>query len=230
MICRCDLRIATLNNSPPVFYCRPSEPIPDYPPELLPTSNDKMSMQDNVDLLHAMDKDLATTWQVMKRFCLLVNLGTQTNRLIYPEYIHETMVSVIYRLLNMEFAVGSLDEAVRLGLLAFSHHVFLQWQGIKLAHYPFLDTYRDCILALDLVRGASSELILWMLMTAATSLFNMLDKLWLRERLRTNINTCQIKTWKGLNELLKTFMWIPLLDDEPGRQNYDLLLLEQDKQ
>ncbi|KAJ9609428.1 hypothetical protein H2200_005755 [Cladophialophora chaetospira] len=228
-VLRCDLRIALLNDSQPVFYCQPSGPIPDYPNELLPSSKDKMSMQNDNDLIRNLDKNLATAWRVMSKFCLLVNLSTQTKRLIYPEFIHETLISVVYRLLNTGFAVGSLEEVVRLGLLAYSHHVFLQWQDVKLPLYPLLNAYRDAVLGLDVVDSASSELILWLLMTAAISLFNISDETWLRDCLWKHINKCQTGTWKGLQEILKSFMWIGLLDDEPGRQTYDRLFSEREK-
>ena len=161
----------------------------------------------------------------MRRFCLLVNLGTQTQRLIYPEIIDQTMISVIYRLLHMKFAVGSADEAVQLGLAAFTHHIFLQWEDIKLPQYPFLAHYRNCILNLDLADGASSSLMLWLLMIGAISMFDALGEAWLRDSLRVHAHRCQVRTWKGLQEALKSFMWVGLLDDRPGKQVYDLLYL-----
>jgi hypothetical protein len=124
---RCDLGIALLNGSDPVFYYQPMESVIDYPEKLLPASDDKMWSEDSIELIRNMDNDLAIAWRVMRRFCFMVNLGTQTQRLIRPEIIHETMSAVIYRLLHMRFAAGSIMEAVRHGLLAFSYHVFLQW-------------------------------------------------------------------------------------------------------
>jgi hypothetical protein len=35
-----------------------------------------------------MDTDFATAWRVMRRFCLLVNLGMQTHRFMRLEIIH----------------------------------------------------------------------------------------------------------------------------------------------
>jgi hypothetical protein len=200
-----------------------------YPEKLLPASDDKMLSQDNVELIRNMDNDLATAWRVMRKFCLLVNLGTQIQRLIYPEIIYETMIAVTYRLLHMGFAAGSIDETVRLGLLAFSHHVFLQWQDIKLPYYHFPTTYQNCILGLKLVDRVSSQLMLWLLMTGANSLFNVSDEVWLREHLREYADRCQVKTWKEMREILKSFMWIALLDEQSGKQTCDLLHLDKEK-
>jgi hypothetical protein len=200
-----------------------------YPEKLLPASDDKVCSQDNIEFIRNIDNDLAMAWRVMRRFCLLVNLGTQTQRLIYPEIIRETMTAVIYRLLHMGFAAGSIDETVRLGLLAFSHHVFLQWQDIKLPYYHFPTTYKNCILGLKLADRVSSQLMLWLLMTGANSLFNVSDEAWLRENLREHTDRCQVKTWKEMQEILKSFMWIALLDEQPGKQIYDSLHLDGEK-
>jgi hypothetical protein len=124
-----------------VFFSQPSEPVIEYPEKLLPASDDKMCSQDIMALIRNMDNDLATAWRVMRRFCLLVNLGTQTQRLMRLEIIHETMTAVMYRLLHMGFAADSMNETVRHGLLAFSYHVFLQWQDIKLPYNHFPTAY-----------------------------------------------------------------------------------------
>jgi hypothetical protein len=212
-----------------VFFRQPSEPVIEYPEKLLPASDDKMCSQDNIELIRNMDNDLATAWRVMRRFCLLVNLGTQTQRLMRLEIIHETMTAVMYRLLHMGFAAGSINETVRHGLLAFSHHVFLQWQDVKLPYHHFPTAYRNCILHLKLVDGVSSQLMLWLLVTGANSVFNISDEAWLREYLREHADRCEVKTWKEMQDILKSFMWIALLDEQPGKYIYDLLNLDKGK-
>lgn len=185
-----------------------------------------MRPQDNIELIQNLDNDLAICWQVMRKFCSLVNLATQIERFVYPDFIHQTMTTVIYRLLHMGFAIGSVNETVRLGLLAFSHHVFLQWQDIRPPHCYFPAVYKTCILGLGLVDGLSSQLVLWLLMTGATSLFSISDEAWLRKCLREGADRCQVKTWKEMLKILNSFMWIATLDEQPGKQIYDLLYLE----
>jgi hypothetical protein len=226
---RYDLAVALLNGSNHVFFRQPSEPVIEYPQKLLLASHKKMFSQDNIEFIPNIDDDLATAWRVMRRFCFLVNLGTQTQRPIHLEIIYETMTAVIYRLLDMGFIAGTINEAVRYSLLAFSYHVFLQWQDIRLPYYYFPTAYRSCILQLELVNGVSSQLILWMLMTGANSVFNILDEAWLREYLGEHANRCQVKTWKEMQDILKSFMWIELLDGEPGKCIYDLLSLDEGK-
>jgi len=127
----------------------------------------------------------------------------------------------------MGFAADSVDEVVRLGLLAFSHHVFLQWQDIKLPYHHFPTMYRNCILHVKPVDGVASQLMIWLFMTGAISLFTISDEAWLRKYLREHAKRCQTKTWKDMQDILKSFMWIALLDEQPGKPIYDLLDLDK---
>lgn len=159
----------------------------------------------------------------MKRFCFLVDLGIQTQRFIRLEIIHETMAAVMYRLLHMSFATGSLDEIIRHSLLAFSYHVFLQWQDINLPYHRFPTAFHKCILHLAPANGVSSQLMLWLLMTGANSVFNMSEESWLKDLLQEYFNKCRVKNWKEMQGILKSFIWIEVLDDQPGESIYNLV-------
>lgn len=223
---RCDLGLALLNCSDHVFYRQNEQPVIKYPEKVLPAANDKMHSQASTELAENMNDELALAWRVMTKFCSLVNLGTQTQRLVRPEIIHETMTALMYRLLDMDFAAGTIDEAVRQGLLAFSYHVFLQWQDIRPPYHPFPLMYKTCLLDLQLMDGVPPTLMLWLLMTAAHSIFNTRDERWLMEGLRKYINSCQAREWKDMRDILKTYMWISLLDDESGKEIFDVLIQE----
>ena len=227
---RCDLGIALLNGSDHIFYSSPCESVIRYPEKLSCPSDGKMQLPDSIDVLQTLDNDLETAWRVMGRFCMLINLAIQTQRLIRPEVIYETMISVMYRLLDMKFSPRSIDEAIRQGLLAFCYHVFLQWQDIKPPYQYFPSTYKDGILSLEFGGGSSPQLMLWLSMIGAVSVFNLDDEPWLLRLLRTCAGKCEIRTWDELQGILKSFMWIPLLNEQPGKHVYDLLQLEQENQ
>ncbi|KAF2708916.1 hypothetical protein K504DRAFT_408203 [Pleomassaria siparia CBS 279.74] len=219
---RCDMSIAILDDSDPVFFCRPSEPVFQYPDKLLLPSDFNRLAPDNTELMPRIENDdLATAWRVMKRFCSLVSLGAQTQRMIHPDLIHNTATAVVYRLLHMSFASDSVDETIRHGLLAFSYHVFLQWQDIKLPNHSFSSLFQQRILELTLVHGISPQLMVWLLMTGAISVFRILDEAWLMEHLRKYVDKCHVKTWKDMQYMLKSFMWISLLDEESGEKIYN---------
>ncbi|KAH6713427.1 hypothetical protein BKA61DRAFT_484186 [Leptodontidium sp. MPI-SDFR-AT-0119] len=225
-IMRCDLSIAVLHESNPMFVFQPPE-MAEYPKRLLSDSNDKKiaASQSNNELIQMLNPDLATAWKVMRRFCLLVNLGAQTSRFIEPELIHHTMASVLYRLIHMSFAIGSLDENLRLGLLAYSYHVFLQWQDIKFAGHQFPVHYRKVILELEAADETPPQMMLWFLVIGANSFLKATDEGWLIKSLRLYASRCNVKSWRDMEGILKSIMWMPLLDEKAGRGVYDLLHL-----
>ena len=212
------------NDSEPVFFRQPAEPVPEYPKELLPTSSGKKKFQNtNEELIRNLDSGLATCWQVMRKFCLLVNLATQTQASIHAELIYGTIIAVMYRLLQMSFSPGSLDQCIRHGLVVFSYHIFLQWQDVRLPYTHFPNTYKEHVLDPNLTDGVSPQLMLWLLMTGATSLYQVEDEGWLRLGLREQVDRCQVRTWSEMQDVLKSFMWIALLDARPGREIFDLI-------
>ncbi|KAI0465556.1 hypothetical protein F4859DRAFT_507957 [Xylaria cf. heliscus] len=222
---RCDLGISLLNNSTPTFFQRPSEPLPDYPEALLRPSNEQIDSSDNVELVQSMNDDVATSWRVMRRFCILVNVGTQTKRFIHPETIRDTMAAVTYRLLNAHFAIDSIDETVRHGLLVFCYHVFMQWSDLRLPYSHLPTAYKTCIANFTSRDGALFQLRLWLLMIGAISVFDPVKETWLKEQIQVHAEKCGVRTWKDMRDILKSFMWIGLLDDDVIKNNKTILSL-----
>jgi len=223
MLRRCDLGIALLANSDPVFYRQPAEPLPDYPEQVISSFSPSIYSQEDMQLVQDLNGHLAEVWLVMRKFCLLANLGTQTRMLIQTATIYGTMTAVMYRLLRMDFAAGTLDESSRLGLLAFTHHIFLQWQDMRLPCHPLSESYRNYLQVHALGDTIPPRISLWLLMIGAISLFSVSDELWLADYLRRQAERCGVKTWKDGQEILKSSMWISLLDDKSGKQIYDSL-------
>lgn len=181
----------------------------------------RVNCPETAEFCRNLDRDLADVWLIMKKFCLLTNLGTETRMLIRPATIYDTMVAVMYRLLHMTFTSGTLDETLRLGLLAFTHHIFLQWQDIILPRSPFSNTYREYLQAHTLGGRVPPSISLWLFMIGAVSLFRISEEQWLGESLRQSLELCGVTSWKGAQESLKASMWISLLDDKSGKQIYD---------
>lgn len=218
--------MALLNGSKPIFFNNPhSEPLVSYPDhELLSirkSTGITSSQCESETLFQNMDERLATAWKVMQRFCSIVNLAVEAKRMILPRLVYDTMASVMYRLLHLRFDSCSADEAVRLGLLAFTYHTFLQWQYLSLPYAQFRSTYRKCLLDQELANKASPQIMLWLLMVGALSVFPPSDHPWLKDCLQQHIETCHMKSWKELRDVLKSFMWIGLLHDKAGNAFFD---------
>lgn len=159
---------------------------------------------------------------------MLVNLGAQSQRRIPLSLISSLIASLLYRLLAMRFASESIDEEIRIWLLLYGYHVFLQWQDIKLAPQHLCDSFKRSIEKLKLT-DAPSELIVAMAMTGAVSIFYLHRERWLEEDLRRYAVMCGTTTWKEMQAVLKSYLWIDLLDGHAGQRIFNSFGMDKTK-
>ena len=76
---------------------------------------------------------MAAVWAAMSEFYDLSNAAAEEGgaKMAEEAFLH-SMGSIMYRLLYQRFETGSLNEAFRLGLLAFSSPIFLHWNKVEL--------------------------------------------------------------------------------------------------
>jgi hypothetical protein len=172
--------------------------------------------------------DLAAIWQGINHFCCLINAVAEKRIKLGNQILLNAMISVIYPLLQMNFPADSVDEAFRLGLLAFSSHIFLDRKGVRLPHYFISRNYRACFDTLDKLEGDLSQVSLWFLMIGAISIFkqNTNKHTWLRYYLRKNASRSKITSWNQLREMLKAFPWIDVLHDGAGKEFFETISKE----
>ena len=215
-----------LADTDPLFYSHKTEPVPAHPE--LSNFGPRIRSSEDLPFLCELNLELANIWRVTRKFCLLANLGAQTQTLIQPATIYGTMVSVMYRLLSMHFAIGSLEECIRLGLISFTHHIFLQWKDICSPLHSFARNYREHLESTKPENSVSPHLMLWLWMIAAVSTFRVSAEPWLEDRLQTQLERCNIRSWADLQSVLKSFLWVSVLDEERGKQTYAWLKLRSD--
>lgn len=131
----------------------------------------------------------------------------------------ETMGSVMYALLRMNFPTNPINEAIRLGLLAFCSHSFLERRGIRLPHGYLCENYRTCFEDVNTQPRDASQVLLWFLMIGKISIFtsDTEESAWIKSRLRENIGLIRDCSWPQLRLILKSFLWIDILHDAPGK-------------
>ncbi|KAI1759219.1 hypothetical protein GGR53DRAFT_527819 [Hypoxylon sp. FL1150] len=190
-VLRCDVGIALQYGSKPLFFANLlREPYWPYPDFTFHSPTFSLSLE-SCKFIGSLDTELARAWEVTKQFSTLVNHAAGAHQKLPKEYLLDTMVSVMYPILPMppdHCEHGSLDEAVRLGLLAYCSSVFLQWAG------------RNCLVNLQLPEliednsgdSSSLSLLLWLLMIGAVSVFSDFYDAWLKPWLRVNIELCGI--------------------------------------
>ncbi|KAK4948641.1 hypothetical protein LTR10_012645 [Elasticomyces elasticus] len=224
---KCDLSIALDNGTEPMFFNDPSEPLMPYDSTLMTTKKPESS---GTKLLVKLDIDaaLVQAWTYLQRFCSTITAAAEHKRQLPKEILLSAMGPVMYRLLRMKsFDTTSIDEAVRLGLLVFSSHIFLSWQGVKPRSTYLPNTYRSCLLNLKLPSALPPKILVWLLMTGALSVFHEADGPWLMPWLQGNIELCEVHDWCELRSQLQAFPWIDFLDDNLGRTIFDAAVLWQ---
>jgi hypothetical protein len=167
--------------------------------------------------------DLRAVWIMVQDFSRQVNHKIDIDDKISEKSYLSMMVTVMYRLLHMRFAPDSLNETIRLGLLAYSAHVFLQWHTCKARTQQLCSSYRGTLLAIDGQRKQDPHLILWLLFIGSVTVFTESDYTWLKPWLRSTLKSCKISRWRALKQALSSFVWIGLLFDESARAIYESL-------
>jgi hypothetical protein len=164
------------------------------------------------------DGDLAQAWTSLNRFCSMINSAAEHKRQLPKDVLLNTMAPVMYHLLRMNtFDPTSTDEAVRLGLLVFSSHIFLSWQDVKIPLSYISHSYRSCLLNPKLPGTLPPQLLLWLLVVGSLSIFTTADDVWLIPWIRVNTDLCKSPDWGALRAQLKTFPWVDILHDKPGQ-------------
>lgn len=221
---------------PAFFYEEPILPYPDLTALLKlckfePATTDSQHGTATL-FLAEIDDELARAWRALSEFCSLINFAVDYGQLISTETFLDTMASVVYRLLDMCFEESGsiLDETIRLGLLAFSCVLFLQWKDLGMSYSHLASTFRAGLARLTSVPShiiSSSQLMLWLLMVGAVSVFDGQiandngDDRWLKPLLLVNMDLCGIHSWSEMRDLLESFMWIGLVHDKPGKAVFD---------
>lgn len=185
---------------------------------------DTQGNQDN--FVDELNDDLAKAWSILKQFSACINLAHKAKSKLAKELLVDAMASIMYRLMHTSYRHNSLDEYIRLGLLAYSSSIFLQWKDTSMSYHYFSTAYRDCLTSSSFSDMVPHYFQLWLLMTGAVSIFQEQDDQWLKPQLLSIINSCGLDSWDQARDILYSIMWIDLLHDHLGKRYFDSVVSE----
>lgn len=153
------------------------------------------------------------------------NLAYQTTGKLSPDTYNETMISILYRLAHLSLEKGTLQEAVRIALLAYTSTLFMI-RPLMQKPYEHLFTLLNTSL-LRVYQSASSTrlpppLLLWLIMV-----FHMINRElqhageWSHTWLQNAIAATQLSTWPEIQHMLKSVMWVDFVHDEAGKEVFE---------
>ena len=225
-ILRCDIGIALYSGSKTLIFDK-SWSQESYPP--LPNLKPLLELRKPVgtcsqyplaSVVEYNADELTRAWRAMSEFCSIVNFAADSGQFISVQTLLETLSSVMYRLLGMRFDDGSNEEAIRLGLLAYSSSVFLQWQNLGMSFPYLISDFRSCLTTINF-QSMCPNLSLWLFMIGATFVFDATDDWWLRPDLLLRMVSCGTTSWSQMKQSLESVMWIGLIHDKPGKRVFD---------
>jgi hypothetical protein len=225
--CRCDIGLALSSGGKTILFSdafwEPFIPFPDE--RVIPSMADRTGPAPLVAMFSDdSDPELSRTWLFMQEFCYRVNLASRDRQRLPLRMFLVAMASVMYRILHKEFEAGSYNEALRLGLLAFTSQIFLYSDMIKLVHKDLAEMFRNCARNFDIVDTDSAHFVPWLLITMGSSAFVETTSEWFMPLLHAKLKLTRVTCWQELLVILRSFLWIDHLQDKPARDIYAALM------
>ncbi|KAI0870711.1 hypothetical protein GGS24DRAFT_474443 [Hypoxylon argillaceum] len=174
------------------------------------------SIHTGCEFLNSLDFELKQAWRIFRSFSSQINAAAVVGGQVARELLIDTIASVMYHLLRMQFMQGCLNELTRLGLLAFGIGVFLQWQQ----SFPIGPTCFPSMLRENLSQFKHAQnfphFMVWILLVGELTVFSTEDKTWLHPWLKANMDACGVSSWDDISAFLYASPWINILHENPG--------------
>lgn len=185
----------------------------------------RISESDLEQILDSLDIRLRLVWDDLSEFVRAANIATQCKLSMDNEIYHEVMVSIHYRLVNLHFETGNVNDTIRLALLAFASTIFLHWRGVE-NRYQYLALHLKSALFLlgQKAGGMPIHLILWLHITCAAFVFDKTERACFRPALVQVLRSMRLKLWSEVRLSLKSVLWVDVLHDLPAKQIVEAML------
>ncbi|KAG4275134.1 hypothetical protein FPRO04_08796 [Fusarium proliferatum] len=174
---------------------------------------------DFMNVYYTWDWRLQNTFKDLRDFSALANKHSPSSKKLKPEAFQEIMLSIQYRLLQLDFSQdpAPIQEALRIGLLAYESTIFLQIQGTKLKSDSFSRQFRDAIQATPVQGEATANIKLWLLVVGSIIVFDSSED-WLVQSINSLTGR---QSWEEVRERVKEVMWIDVIHDVSGRKAFE---------
>lgn len=140
------------------------------------------------------------------------------------EDVYRHLISAQYDLFELDNQCeGILDECVRMVLLAMLASVFQVHNDLKVQYDFAAIRLQGLCLQVDLSNPDVRELMVWVLMMGALSVFNC-DDAWLRDKWRAVLEDVS-PSWSEVRRRLESYIWINQCHDGSGWFKFERLML-----
>ncbi|EKJ76408.1 hypothetical protein FPSE_03407 [Fusarium pseudograminearum CS3096] len=219
-LCRVDLGWSIRNGCKPEIYSgRPAwEPLLEAFGTVACSFEIQEPSLNFMNIYYTWDWRLQNAFKDLRDFSALANKLSPGAQKLEPEAFQEIMLSIQYRLLQLDFSShpDPLQEALRVGLLAYESTIFLQIQKTKLKSESFEIQFREAIQGIPVQGEAVANVKLWLLLIGAIMVFEGSEE-WLVQSIRSLAGR---QGWDEVRERVREVMWIDVIHDGPGKEAY----------
>jgi hypothetical protein len=178
---------------------------------------------DNGDtsLTQRFDPSLRVLWNDLRHFARMNHSGQNQKQKLRRDTFSGIMLSILSRLLDLSARLSSLDEAFRLGMIAYVSLLFLRWESGK---HDFRHLRHILGVTLESIQGEVSYnipvqgqfwlLFMWHMLQPEEEESQPLAD-WLVEL----VGLCP--SWSDARKLLDSIIWISSVNDAEGKAVYD---------
>jgi hypothetical protein len=152
-----------------------------------------------------LDPGMVNIWYDLFEFSRAANISSQTGRKLEPDLLQEVIISVQYRLLNLEYDDKDVHELLRVVLLAYSTTIlpllFVQFGAPSPFIYPSLESclQRSLIIS-DQFSNEEFKVWLWLLVVMGIS---VPDSTLIDPHLAQIIKDLNLSSWDETRVILK---------------------------
>ncbi|CAH0050964.1 unnamed protein product, partial [Clonostachys solani] len=173
---------------------------------------------------HLVDLRISDIFQRLQKFAFDLNNFTSGGKAVSEEDVYRCLISAQYDLFELENQCQSiLDECVRMGLLVMLASVFQVHNDLKVQYDFATNRLQHLCLQVDLSIPDVRDLMTWVLMMGALSVFNC-DDVWLREKWRAVLQDVS-PSWGEVRGRLQSYIWINQCHDGSGFFRFERLML-----
>jgi hypothetical protein len=168
------------------------------------------------------DTKVSSIFRDLQYYISLINGAIITKQRRRETEFQVVLGSVQYRLMQLQGTLDNLlSECLRLALLAFLTTTF-QMPG-RMIRYPDLaNRFRDCCRAVEVgdTKPQMHDLMLWLLMVGAISVFETDDERWMHKRWCADAPDM---SWPDARERLRKIMWMDAIHETVGEHAFEAL-------
>jgi hypothetical protein len=154
-------------------------------------------------------------WYDLKHFSAAANRATATGNKMSPELFSHLSTSVPNRLINLSYNKTSIDEVLRLSMLAYVKGLLVQIPGLGRKLWHLSSSLETALQAQQYPPHSElAGVLLWALVMAGLTIFEDFRETWFRAAIVQTAAVLGLRDWAEARLLLRDVLWVDIVFDQ----------------